>query len=517
MLYPTSAQRTYLFTDYHNVFCGDLEWKDLNGTTVPLNNPPEPVRTVVASRGAMPYGIRLVAQKAQKIGPIATDMYLPSGLRYENGIYRAWFAIGPTCESCGYAESTDGISWKRPKFKEPTASDPTGNAVFGPEWAPELSRFAGFMVFKDDHAEPAERYKMIFMARPPARDIDAILARYSKGNPLVRSNAPTLKEYTRDDLVCVQGAVSPDGIQWKPLPEHLFIHFCDGFTVYFDHWLQRYVMYTREYSRQRRLISRTESEDFRHWSPVVPLIGVGTDERPTLDIYSSGFTQYPGEPDIRLMFPQVYDRWDQTSHLRLSSSPDGYLWYEIPGGPVLSHGAPGEWDAEYLAVGTGLVPFGSDRVGVIYEGSPYPHKYPRWKATHPEAVRRSGWAWWPEGRLCALKADEVGEFHTFPMKPRGTKLQLNFRTYRAGSVRVGIEYLPEGRDRSSVPLWGLPGVQGFLPRPGFGIDDCDALVGDSLRQTVSWKGRTEIDIGEGRDVVLHLKMRCAELFSITWA
>jgi hypothetical protein len=492
MMYPRSTQRTYLFTDFHNIYCGDLEWRDLSGATVPLKNPPEPARTVVATHGIMPYGIRLVAQKAQKTGRIPSQVGLPSGLLYENGTYRAWFPIGPTCESFGYAESNDGLTWKLPKLRpQGTSTDPTGNAVFGPEWVPELRDLAGVTIFRDDHGEPSERYKMIFIGRPRGEAFEREWEKYSRANPLDQNFCYSLD---KDYLRCVYGAVSPDGIHWKALPDILFVHFIDTWnTVYYDHWFKRYVMYTRDYGRQRRVISRVESPDFRHWGPVLPCIDIGSGERPTLDIYANGFTQYPGEPDIRIMFPQVYDRWDQTSHLRLSSSPDGYLWHEVPGGPVLTGGAPGEWDSEYLAVGTGLVPFGDDRVGVMYEGMPYPHKYPRWKSTHPAAARNMGWAYWPEGRLSALKADEVGEFHTFPMKPRGTKLQLNFRTYLAGSVQVGINN-----------------------RPGFRLEDCDTLVGDSRHQTVSWKGRTELDISDGKDVTLHVKMRCAELFAISW-
>ena len=118
MMYPASAQRTYLFTDFHNIYCSDLEWRDLTGAPVPLKNPPEPVRTVVAGHGIMPYGIRLEAQKAQKTGRIPGDLGLPSVVLYEDGGYRAWFALGPTCESCGYAESVDGLTWKRPKLQE---------------------------------------------------------------------------------------------------------------------------------------------------------------------------------------------------------------------------------------------------------------------------------------------------------------------------------------------------------------------------------------------------------------
>ena len=73
-------------------------------------------------------------------------------------------------------------------------------------------------------------------------------------------------------------AVSGDRVNWQAVPEPLMVHYSDtDTTVRCDAWLDRYVMYTRLYPHRRRTIGWAESEDFRHWTLVQPLIWLGLD------------------------------------------------------------------------------------------------------------------------------------------------------------------------------------------------------------------------------------------------
>ena len=128
---------------------------------------------------------------------------------------------------------------------------------------------------------------------------------------------------------------------------------------------------------------------------------------------------------------------------------------------------------------------------LLYSGTSYPHKYPRWP--HVVAAARTGWAWWPHGRLGAVVANEEGEFWTFPVQPRGRELRVSFQSRGGGGVWVGIH-----------------------GQPGRAVADCDPLYGDSLAQTVRWHGETDLGTAEGAPVVLHFKLRAAKLFSFTW-
>ena len=262
-------------------------------------------------------------------------------------------------------------------------------------------------------------------------------------------------------------------------------------TVLWDEALGRYVMYTRMVRDGRRWIGRAEAEDFRRWGPVEPVIWPRLDDPPDYDFYLNGYTRYPGLPQYQLMFPMVWHRFTERSEVRLYSSADGIAWNPVPGGPVLAPGEPGEWDCEFIGNGKDLVPFGPGRVAIAYSGTSYPHKHPRWQPVWD--AWQMGWAWWPEDRICALKADYEGEFWTMPAPPAGGELRVNCRTPMAGEVRVGVV-----------------GVEGRS------VEDCEPIVGDHTAAVARWRGCAEVGALEGELVTLHFRLRTAELYSVEW-
>ena len=481
-------QRTYLFTDLRHIRCGDLSWVSPSGEALPVAGPPEPPVEARAVMGMVPYGVRLVAQPGSKTEPLEVGQPRGSRVVYDGGVYRSWSlrpeypagqnlgaysTAGARSVAIAYTESPDGFVWAekaRSAFETPGA---TG--------------FDGFTVFVDPSGPPEERYKAVFMAEPPEDRRAELWQRLTRIHPRYRD------ERLRESYVpCLYGAVSPDGLNWQGLPEPLMVHKSDTDTsVYYDEWLGRYVMYTRLYPFERRTIGRAETEDFRRWEGVEPLIWPTLDDPLSDDLYTNGYSQYPGGPMYHLMFPMVYHRYTQTSDVLLYSSPDGLRWDRVPGGPVLSAGAPGEWDSEFIHAGKDLVPFGADRVAVPYGGTSYPHKYPRWK--HFLDASRGGWAWWPKGRLVAVQADNWGEFWTFPIPVAGRELRANLRTSRAGEVRIGLA--------------GIEGHSG---------DDVAPLVGDHLAAPVHWRGETNLGVPEGQSVTLHFRLRAAEVFGFEW-
>jgi len=488
MANSTPLQKTYLFIDYRHIRCADLEWVSPGGNRLPVAGPPEPQVEAIAQTGFVPHGIRLVAQKAKKIEPSSKSSRRGPRVIFEDGLYRSWsfnvtYPPGrnlgaystdlPTSVEISYHESKDGFEWLD---KARCPIDVSGQRSFD-----------GFTFFIDENGPSEERYKFVYMAVPPESERTTLWEKYSKLHPRYRDMR--LRE---DRFGCIYAVVSPDGIHWKPIPRPLMVHWSDTDTsVYYDSWLDKYVMYTRLYPYERRTIGRAESEYFHNWGPVTPLIWPSLHGSLCDDIYTNGRTEYPGIPDYHLMFPMVYHRWTQTSEVRLYASADGICWNEVPGGPVIVPGEPGEWDSEYIVAGKDLVPIGNDRIGIPYAGTSFPHKYPRWQSVL--GAGRSTWVWWPKGRLCAAVADEDGEFYTFPVTPAGRELRLNVRTRRAGEVRVG--------------LVGIPGRS---------IEDCDPIFGDDLAMPVHWKGQTDISSKEGEKVTLHFKLRAAEIFGFEW-
>jgi len=481
----TAKPKTYLFTDLRNIRCGDLDWVSPCGEVLPLIVPDQAARAVQAYARPqyLPRGIRLVAQRATKTDPLPENIVLGRVIR-EDGRYRSWyleclFAGGrrwparrgeePSSVAICHVESDDGFQWSNPERSE--------IEVRG------RSDFDGFTVFVDPRGPSDDRYKAVYKAVVPREERRAAWERHLRLHP--RHQDPRV---TPDNICYMYGAVSPDGVRWKAIHEPLMMHWSDtDTTVYYDSWLGRYVMYTRLYWQERRWVGRAEAEDFRSWGPVEPVLWPRLDWPLSDDIYTNGRTEYPGSPNYHLMFPMIYHRYTQTSEIRLFSSADGICWNEVPGGPVLSPGLPGEWDSEFIVAGKDLVPMGEDRIAIPYIGTPFPHKYPRWRnvleSTHV------AWAYWPRGRLCAVVAEEEGQFFTFPMTPAGREMRLNVRTHRAGEVRVGLVGVPQ---RS--------------------VEDCDPIFGDSLSDPVHWKGETDIGTKDGEKVTFEFRLRSAEIF-----
>ena len=505
---PADKQQTYLFLDPRHIRCGDLVWCSPEGKAVPLINPPEPEVELHASPGFLSRGIRLLAQPAQKTEPIEG---LTRDVIFADGVYRAWSLAAeyPPGEDFGgaskaltesvtvrCAESKDGFEWK--------------DAGLCTVRVPQATGIDGATFFVDPNAADDERYKAVYMAVPPQSERPALWTEYSKVHPRHRD-----VRLEPDYLCCMYGLVSPDGVRWSAVPKPLMIHKSDTDTsVYYDSALGRYVMYTRLYWQDRRWIARAETEDFRRWGPVSPLIWPRLDGPLTDDVYTNGRTEYPGLPMYHLMFPAIYHRAEQTSETRLYTSADGICWSEIPGGAVIAPGEAGAWDSAYLSSGKNLVPLGNDRIGVPYTGTRFAHKYPRW--TSVLSAQKTAWACWPKGRLCAVAADGEGEFFTPPLTPAGRELRINLRTRNTGEIRVGILRSESVPPTDSTLVTGNPLGNGADAGATRTVADCDPLSGDSLAKPVHWNGNADTGAPEGGSITLHFKLRAAELFGFEW-
>ena len=481
------ATNKVLFTDWRDVYCGRIHWQTAEGETFGVGNPPEPQVDMHGVPVGLPHGIRLAAQPARKSGPV--DGWKGWGRIIHDGErYRSWYfeingvsklgsgspahARPPESVVICAVESEDGFDWTEPQRGEISIHGHKG--------------FDGVTFFVDPSAPEEQRYKFVYCA-----GLDEGVCRPQVEEYLRRPPRHRDSRISEERAYGMFAAVSPDGLRWTALPEPIMLHPSDtDTTVLWDEALGKYVMYTRMFRDGRRWVGRAEADDFTHWGPVEPIIWPRLDDPPDYDFYLNGYTRYPGLPEYQLMFPMVWQRYTERSVVRLYSSADGIAWSQVPGGPVIVPGGPGEWDSEFLGSGKDLMPFGPDRVAAPYSGTPYPHKYPRWPAVWE--AWQMGWAWWERDRICALVADREGEFRTGPLVPAGRELRLNCRTPLGGEIRVGVE-----------------GVEGRS------AEDCAPVVGDGFSLPVSWGGQS--DVGVGEDVVLHFKMRAAELFAFEWA
>ena len=99
-----------------------------------------------------------------------------------------------------------------------------------------------------------------------------------------------------------------------------------------------------------------------------------------------------------------------------------------------------------------------------------------------------------DGFVSVDAGDEVGTVVTRPLRFEGRRLVLNVAA--EGAVRVGL------LDEAGRPL------------PGFALADCDPISADSIRQTVSWRGKDDVGPHAGKVVQLRFELRNAKVFAL---
>jgi hypothetical protein len=476
----------------------------------------------------MPRGIRLVAQPAEKVpfkeGQLAAQVF-------DAGKYKAWYVVEPCAEPepfstkdkilpghnghVAYAESLDGIDWERPKLGLfEYAGNRSNNIVWRGDLDGSTRGFHGGSVFVDPSSTD-ERYKMIYLGLITDEEWSAFEREYP-GEADTMARRPDVGGFRC--VFGVFGAVSPDGIHWKSLPEPLMIQHADTLnTCYYDEDLRLYVAHVRVWQVNeriaegqpanstswitvgRRSIGRAVSRDFRHFSKPEIVVGTGADMPPSHVFYTNGKTTLPGCPDNHVMFPWVWELENDGGAVWLFSSPDGWTWSRVPGGPIVSPGRWGESDGAFVTCTGNLLDYPGDRWGIGYSGSPIPHKYPgrdlsQRKGLFPGVPGASGLAIWPKGRLVALQADDEGEFSTVFIVPPAERLRVNADVAPSGSLKVAVR------------VWGS---RDDLPDRTWA--KCDRLIGNSLAASVTWKGQDTIG-HNGCAIMLRVQMKQAKLF-----
>ena len=394
----------------------------------------------------------------------------------EQGKYRLWYIadykLGEIIEieperftmeygAClCYAESSDGFHWERPALGlcEYEGSKDNNIVSFEP-------LLVGGTVFLDERAPEEERYKLIGGAK-----LRYISPQATSGGALV-------------------GASSPDGLHWTPFSEPLCIHISDTQqVVYFDEKLSKYVGYFRSNYQRRRSISRAETEDFRRWPAPRIILTPGPEEMPSDDFYTNGYTKYPETTCTHLMFSSIYHRDTDTVDVRLASSVDGIAWNWVSKEPIIELGEPGEWDAGTIYPSPQMVSLHGQRVAVPIQGNSNLHNE-YWRSIFEKNYQTQnglGWAMWDEGRIAGLFARQKGEFTTLPVPVSGDRLEMNFKTGKAGFVQVEL----------------LQGDNATIE--GYRSDDCQSLQGDQVWGTVMWKDGG--NISQFRDNFVRIKV-----------
>ncbi|MFH1299859.1 MAG: hypothetical protein ABIK07_02265 [Planctomycetota bacterium] len=426
--------------------------------------------------------------------------------------YKAWNLdvqekkLGPnnsnfTC----YAESKDGIHWKRPDlglFAFPKGGSKDNNIIIG------LDRRDWMGDAKPDPVHPA-----VFKDENPDCPADA------KYKAILRSRGPR-------GLLVLKSA---DGIHWSLMSDKPVITdgaFDSQNLAFWDPTIKKYRAYWRYFTAGtindevwkpagNRDIRTATSDDLLTWSKPQDL---NYGDAPPEQLYTNQIKPYYRAPHILVGFPTRYIErgWSKSMEAlpevehrkKRSSISDRYGMAITEGLFMTSRDGVNfkRWQEAFL------------RPGIERQGTwAYGHQYIAWQMVETKSETEGApnelslyatEGYWTgksnQLRRYTMRIDgfvsinaplKGGEIITKPITFTGKELKLNFSSSAAGGITVELQ-TPDGK-----------------PIEGFTAADCTELFGDTISRPVHWKQGTDVSSLAGQPVRLKIKLKDADLYS----
>ncbi|MFH0965918.1 MAG: hypothetical protein V2A58_18115 [Planctomycetota bacterium] len=260
----------------------------------------------------------------------------------------------------------------------------------------------------------------------------------------------------------------------------------------------------------QRRVWQTRSHDFLHWSELVP--AAATDEEDNLDEFYYGMAQFR-LGSVYLATVGVLRAVDNEMDVQLLLSRDGIRWSNTnKRQPFLAPRGEGHWDAHMVSLVSPPIEMG-DKLYFFHGGTSSHHDwwiYPGGIAGELPPCDRLENVAYGLG-LATLRKDgyaglyanrqREGTVVTRALISLGTKLVINARCAPGGSIVVEIA---DRRDEAIAPCTR---------------ENCDPFRGDSVAHTVTWKGDALVPAGRERHYWRKVRffLRDAELFSFRFA
>jgi hypothetical protein len=400
-----------------------------------------------------------------------------------------------------YAESTDGIHWRRPELGliEFEGSKKNNIILSG------VVALQAFVPFRDDNPDckPQEQYKALSAMTEPVRGLYAFS--------------------------------SPDGIHWTKMSDDPVItkgYFDSQNLAFWDTVRGHYVDFHRAlrggpnsfnpptHEGHTKDMMTATSKDFLNWAEPAWLeysperwlkfSRTETKSSPFVQFYTNQIAPYHRAPHIYLGFPARYmARGDQLTPLneRLSHGVEYFGSDYTDTGFITSRDGRhfNVWPEAFIRPGLvqkgrWVYPDNFQALGILETKSGIP------AAPNELSVYATEGFWRTVSlRRYTLRIDGFvsvnaplsgGEFVTRPITFRGKELVMNFSTSAAGSVRVEIQTV-DGK-----------------PIEGFGLEDSSETFGDQIEQVVAWKGGSDVSQLAGKPIRLRFLLKDADLYSI---
>ncbi len=299
---------------------------------------------------------------------------------------------------------------------------------------------------------------------------------------------------------------SPDGIRWSLLAQEPVIPKGDMTLdsqnlAFWDSLRGRYVGYLRSArthptGQRVRDVKTAVSHDFLTWTEPVFLEYPGA---PVEHLYTNQIRPYTRVPHIYLGFPKRFvpernqDRqFPGVSDGVFMSSRDGIRFHRW-GEAVLRPGLqPERWVTRNNMIGWGILSLPSSVAGEPDQLSIY---VTEGYYTGP-ASRLRRYTYRLDGFVSVRAPLAGGEMTTRLIRFTGSRLVLNYSTSAAGSIRVEIQ------DEAGNPI------------PGYSLQDCPELFGDSVEQAVAWKDAKDPGSLSATTVRLRFLLKDADLYAI---
>ncbi len=392
------------------------------------------------------------------------------------GVFRAWYRVDAAALGKGkrrtmtaYAESDDGIHWRKPKLGIIEFEGSKENNLV---WAGAAGNMAPF---RDDNpaCKPDEHYKAIVRAA----DVFAL--------------------------------VSPDGLHWKLADEEPILTkrpFDSHNIAFWDSVAGQYVAYTRGVRTDGKLgqgmqgrfrsgvrwVRRATSSDFRTWTKLEP---IQTGGAPREDFYTNATVRYERAPDYLLMFPSRFASarepqpgWEHGPGLNdvvFLSSRDGLCFDRTFLEAFIRPGLdPGNWHERSLYMERGILQTSPTELSL------YCMQNWRLPTVH---IRR--YTLRPDGFVSIQAGYRPGELLTKPFRFQGSQLRLNYSTSAVGWLKLEIQ------DAAGHPI------------PGFTLDDCPEIFGDKLDAPVPWQPTHDVSPLANKPVRLRFVMSDCDLYA----
>lgn len=381
------------------------------------------------------------------------------------------------------AESDDGVRWTKPKLRLFEAQGTRENNVVLAGDPPFSHNFSPFLDTRPG-CPPEQRYK-------------------------------ALAGISKSGLVAF---VSADGLRWRKLrdaaviPEKAPFKFSWMFdsqnVAFWSESEKKYVCYFRVWERIRR-IARTESSDFVNWSDPV-LMSYVTDGRPSPveELYTNQTDPYFRAPHLYVAVAArfvpgrqvISDEEAKTIKVAKGFEKDvsDAVLMTTRGGSVYDR----TFLSSFIRPGIGARHWVSRNnypaLGIVQTGPTEMSLYMNQDNAQPTAHLRR-YSMRLDGFASVHAPYAGGELLTRPLTFTGDRLELNFATSAAGSIRVEIQ------DAAGQPI------------NGFAASDCVEVIGNEIERVIRWKGGTDVSALAGKTVRLRFVMKDADLYALRFA